>query len=77
MTDYFYIPANEQSHFPVIGEFRKCNKCERKILVQMGINGTPHHFGTSVTCADCLVIDEDFRQKYPDIVKQIEDWKSL
>jgi hypothetical protein len=76
MSNHFYIPANEQSHFPSIGELLKCGKCERKILVQMGINGTPHHFGTSVTCADCLVIDDDFCKKYPDIAKKIQDWKA-
>jgi len=76
MEKSYYIPATAEFPFAAAGEFLSCRKCGRKILVEMGINGTIHHLGTSVTCADCLEIRDEFRQKFPEIVKQIEEWKN-
>lgn len=59
-----------------MGEMLECRNCKRKILVEMGINGTIHHMGTSVVCADCLEIREAFRQKFPEITAQLEEWKN-
>jgi hypothetical protein len=74
--NYYYIPATEEAPFAAMGEFLSCRHCKRKILVEMGINGTIHHMGTSAVCADCLVIREEFRQKFPDVTRQIEEWKN-
>ena len=81
MKDSYYIPAGVgnlgwKQPFASMGEFLSCKKCGRKILVEMGINGTIHHMGTSATCADCIEIPAEFREKFPDIAKQIEEWKN-
>jgi hypothetical protein len=59
-----------------MGELLACKKCGRKILVEMAINGTIHHMGTSATCADCIEYTDDFREKNPNVVEQIEKWKN-
>lgn len=74
-NDLYYFKGND-SHFASVSHLCQCNKCKRKILVSMGVNGVPHHFGTNVTCADCLEIKEEFKQEYSDFVKRIEDWKA-
>jgi hypothetical protein len=54
----------------------QCQKCGRKILVEMALIGVPHHTGVAATCAKCiqLPLDEEFRQKHPDKAKDIEEW---
>ena len=49
---------------------------DSQMVVCPNCNGTTHHKITSVTCADCIEIREEFRDKFPDIVKKIEEWKN-
>jgi len=70
---YFSLRGSDGFH--ACGELVECHKCHRKIVVEMGINGTPHHFGTSVTCLDCLVVREEFRTAHPEITNLIDEWK--
>lgn len=58
----------------VMGHLTTCHKCGRKILVEMGLIGVPHHTGLSVTCGDCLVLSKRFRKKHPKIAAKIESW---
>ena len=70
-----YIPATKDK-LASVGHLCKCDICGRKIYVSMGLIGTPHHFGVAAMCAECLQIEDGFKQQYPDIAKQIEDWKN-
>jgi hypothetical protein len=58
----------------VYGHFAECNKCKRKILVELPLIGVPHHTDVQVTCADCLVVSDVFKTEYPEEAKQIEEW---
>lgn len=60
----------------VMGHLTACHKCGRKILVEMGLFGVPHHTGVSVTCGECLVLSKKFRKEQPEIVAKIESWLS-
>lgn len=72
MSDTYFI---EGSHgFHVAGNMLECFSCKRKILLEVVVNGTQHHSGDTVTCADCLHINEEFRDEHPEIVEQIEEW---
>ncbi len=71
----FHIPATGPDEMDSMGEMLECSKCKRKILVTMGLFGTVHHMGTSVTCAECLTIDPNFSERFPDIASKIERWK--
>ena len=53
-----------------------CHKCGRKILVEMGLVGAPHHSWIMVTCADCVQtpINDTFREKQPEAATEIEKW---
>ena len=71
----YYIPANGTSKMASEGHMASCTKCKRKILVSIGLFGVSHHTGLTVICADCLKVDEQFAQTYPEIAKRIEEWK--
>jgi len=58
----------------VLGHLTACHKCGRKILVEMGLIGVPHHTGISVTCGECLVLSKRFHKEQPEIVAKIESW---
>ena len=53
-----------------------CSKCGRRILVEMGLIGVPHHSWVMVTCAECLQVPvaEAFRERRPDAAAEIEKW---
>ena len=56
----------------------KCNKCGRKILVEMALIGIPHHTGVSATCADCVDMTTPQAQllakQHPDVAKELAEW---
>lgn len=58
------------------GHKLKCHTCSRKILVQMVLFGQPHHLDLTVICGECLQVDKDFREQYPELSKDLEDWKN-
>jgi len=68
--DTYYIDGD----LTVMGHLTACNKCGRKILVEMVLIGAQHHVGVSVTCGDCLVVPEQFRKEQPEIASKIESW---
>ena len=53
-----------------------CRKCGRKILVEMGLIGVPHHTWVMATCADCLQvpISDAFKERRPEAAAEIEKW---
>lgn len=53
----------------------QCKKCGRKILVEIGLIGTPHNTEPVVTCAACLVIASQYKEKFPAQAQDIEDWQ--
>ncbi len=70
VDDTYYIDDG----LTVMGHLTACKKCGRKVLVEMGLIGVPHHLGVTVTCGDCLVVPEQFRKGHPEIVSKIERW---
>ena len=68
--DTYYIDDD----FTVMGHLTACKKCGRKMLVEMALIGAQHHLGVTVTCGACLVVPEQFREEYPEIVSKIERW---
>jgi len=53
-----------------------CPKCGRKILVEMGLIGVPHHSWIMATCAECVKvpINDAFRERRPEAAAEIEKW---
>ncbi|MCI0407559.1 MAG: hypothetical protein L0191_03180 [Acidobacteria bacterium] len=53
-----------------------CRHCGRKILVEMGLIGVPHHTWVHATCAACipLPINETFRAQSPAAAVDLEQW---
>ena len=80
---FWYIKVMETFHisevngFSSMGHLASCCKCDRKILVEMTLIGVQHHISLHVTCADCLVLGKDFREKHPKEAKQLEEWQSV
>jgi hypothetical protein len=56
VDETYYIDGDQG--LAVLGYLTACHKCGRKILVEMGLIGVPHHTGVSVTCGECLVLSE-------------------
>jgi hypothetical protein len=62
---------------PEMGHLTQCSKCKRKILVAMALIGSIHHAGLAATCADCLELTPEFKEKHPDVAEKIEKWKEV
>ena len=60
--------------FSVMGHFLKCSKCGKKIIVNITLCGVNHNIAVHATCASCIKINTEFKEKHPDIVKQIEEF---
>lgn len=58
----------------VMGHLTACNKCGRKILVEMALIGSQHHVGLTATCGECLMISEELRNEHPQIAAKIDRW---
>ncbi|MCJ7424367.1 hypothetical protein MUP01_08905 [Candidatus Bathyarchaeota archaeon] len=55
----------------------RCRKCQRKILVEVGLLGVDHTSVISVICGECLKQDglsKSFRRKHPEESREMEDW---
>lgn len=58
-----------------VGEYRtSCTKCSRPILVSLFYFGTVHNGRPIVTCGECVRIEDEYKELYPEVSKQIEDW---
>lgn len=47
---------------------KECTKCKRRILVEIGLIGTNHNAGVSVTCVDCIKEEQihgNFKKRKP------------
>lgn len=57
-------------------DLKACRKCGRKILVEMGLIGSPHHSWIMATCAECVQtpINDAFKEKHPGAAAEIEKW---
>lgn len=55
-----------------------CEKCGRKILVEMTLFGIPHHLGVTAICGECIDIEgerfKEFAKNYPEEARAILDW---
>lgn len=60
--------------FPTENHLEKCQKCGKKILVMVALCGVSHNVGVYVSCAECLTIDEKYKERHPEEVKRIEEW---
>jgi len=58
----------------IMGHLTACNKCGRKILVEMALIGAQHHVGLTATCGECLMLPEQLRKEYPRIAAKIDRW---
>jgi len=74
LSDETYYRPRTNNSVAVSGHLTACRKCGRKILVEMGMIGSTHHFGVSATCGECLVLSEQIRKEQPEIVSKIERW---
>lgn len=79
LTDeYYYVEGDDG--MGAIGYFLECPHCKKKIMVEMGLFGTPHHHTPSAICADCVKLHESFREKHPELSekldKKLEEWKN-
>ena len=72
--DTFYIP-DAGDGVSLVGHKTKCNKCERKVLVQLPMFGAPHHLDVLVTCMECLELDEGWKKEHPEVAGDLIDWK--
>jgi hypothetical protein len=72
--DTFYIP-NAGDGISLVGHKTKCNKCKRKILVQLPLFGVPHHFDAMACCAECLEVDNEFKKGHPEVANDLMRWK--
>ena len=70
----FFIPPNEHG-MALCGHKLKCNKCKRKILIQLPLIGVPHHTDAFAVCGECLEIDENFEKLFPELAKNLKEWK--
>jgi hypothetical protein len=70
----FYIP-NAGDGVSLVGHKTKCNKCGRKILIQLPLFGAPHHFDALATCGECLELDEAWKKEHPEVAADLIDWK--
>jgi len=55
----------------------KCQKCGRKILVEVLLFGVNHNADLIATCAECLQkkgLDKKFAKKNPEVAKDIKAW---
>ena len=69
-----YYIRNRDGSFgcDVSGHFLKCNKCGRKILVEIGLFGISHNASIQATCVECVEINETFKKDYPAHATMIE-----
>ncbi len=55
----------------------KCQKCGKKILVEINQCGISHIVTITATCAECLDFkNEEFKKEHPKAVKNIVKWKN-
>lgn len=73
MNDTYFVQSSDGASLH--GHMLQCGVCGRKILLEMVVNGTQHHSGETVTCAECLHINKEFGDKHPEIVARIEEWR--
>ncbi len=77
MNPYCWIPAKKDAwQIDSLFEFCECNKCKRRMVVSMGINGTVHHMGLGIICIDCLELDEEAWKEHPDVLARLKAWKA-
>lgn len=72
MSDTYAIDGPDG--YSLHGTMLECKVCKRKVLLELFVNGTKHHLSETVICAECLHINEEFRDEHPEIVEQIEEW---
>lgn len=71
----FYI-ADAGDGVSLVGHKTYCKKCKRKILIQLPLFGVPHHFDAIPTCAECLEINDDFKNDHIEIANDLLNWKN-
>jgi hypothetical protein len=62
---------------PMVGNMLCCQKCGRKILVEIAMCGVSHNLSNlsiAATCGECLRLGEAFKQSYPSQAEKIEKW---
>jgi hypothetical protein len=59
--------------FPTVGYLLECPGCKRKIVVETAINGTDHNISVSVTCGECVNLEE-LSKSNPSVAGQIAIW---
>lgn len=73
--DDFYIPKVSNDGIALCGHKLKCNKCKRKILIQLPVTGIPNHIDAFAVCGECLEIHDEFRELYPELAADLQRWK--
>ena len=52
----------------------ECSECKRKIFVGRNMFGVSHQWSINVTCAGCLIIDEQWAKANPETAEEIREW---
>lgn len=60
--------------FPSQTCLTNCYKCNRKIIVAIGLFGIPHHSDPVVWCGECFELDAKWAEQNPDKAKEIKEW---
>lgn len=68
MNNTYHIEDN------LIGHLLKCNKCGKKILVEILLFGVSHNLDVIATCGSCMKISDNIKEKYPEVSKKIEEF---
>ncbi len=58
--------------FSIMGHLTKCQKCGRKMIIEVGQAGVNHDTNIWVTCAECTKLEDEFRVKFPKVAEFIE-----
>jgi hypothetical protein len=72
----YYLPrqSDQPMSFASLGYLLQCRKCQRKIVVDCVLNGTNHNLGVYAICAECVKLEGDFKEKFPEQAKAIEEF---
>ena len=60
----------------VVNYTLSCNKCGRKILVEIVLFGVNHNASVRATCAECLTLNEEYCAEHSEECEEIKEWKN-
>jgi hypothetical protein len=74
MSEAIFISGDGDMSLDFVGHMLHCPKCGKKVFVGVGLFGIDHTGSISATCAECVEIKPEDRERYPEQIKKLEDW---